>query len=105
MQASTFSAKSGFASQNPRLFQTASGFRKSRVAVARSDLSMSKRNNCFGLGLFSDSMRARGSIQTLLGSSPRGRSVRAQASGLYILNSGVLGVSVRIPVPIICLKY
>ncbi|KAL0395940.1 UNVERIFIED_CONTAM: Plastidic glucose transporter 4 [Sesamum calycinum] len=85
MQASAFAveAKSGSTStlQNSRILQGTGDSGKKSLAFASSDLRMTKRKNCFGLGLSSASMGVRGSIHSVFGSSAKARSVRAQASG------------------------
>ncbi|KAL0423999.1 UNVERIFIED_CONTAM: Plastidic glucose transporter 4 [Sesamum radiatum] len=85
MQASAFAVevKSGSTStlQNSRILQGTGDSGKKSLAFASSDLRMTKRKNCFGLGLSSASMGVRGSIHSVFGSSARARSVRAQASG------------------------
>ncbi|KAG8373742.1 hypothetical protein BUALT_Bualt11G0056600 [Buddleja alternifolia] len=84
MQASTFAVKPkpGFGLHSrSRLLPSASDLRRRSLEFAVSDLRMTKRTNCFGLGLHSASMGARGSIQSVFGSSAKSRSVRVQAFG------------------------
>lgn len=87
MEASTYALKSnsGFSLQN-RLLPSNGGFRKQSLAFADCYRRMSNRNNCLGLSISSTSMgRKDGSIRGLFGSSAKARSVRAQASGSYVL--------------------
>lgn len=89
MQASAFSikAKSGFPLRDRFLSNAgASGFRKNRlVVVSGGDLSTRKKINCSRISVGSGSMGGRGSIQSLVGSSVKTRSLKAQASGLCFL--------------------
>ncbi|KAL2247013.1 plastidic glucose transporter 4 [Sesamum indicum] len=83
MQASAFAveAKSGSTLQNSRILPSTGDSGKKSLAFASSDLRMTKRKNCVGLGLSSASMGVRGSIHSVFGSSAKARSVRAPASG------------------------
>ncbi|KAL0462014.1 UNVERIFIED_CONTAM: Plastidic glucose transporter 4 [Sesamum latifolium] len=83
MQASAFAveAKSGSTLQNSRILPGIGDSGKRSLLFASSDLRMTKRKDCFGLGLSSASMGVRGSIHSVFGSSAKARSVRAQASG------------------------
>ncbi|XP_075498511.1 plastidic glucose transporter 4-like isoform X3 [Primulina tabacum] len=76
------SIKSGYGLQNRRLFLGVSDYGKkdSAFPVIETRLPMSKRTGCFGFRIGWASMGAKGSVESVFGSSTKFRSVRAQAS-------------------------
>lgn len=92
MQASSYSSvKGGFGIQNQRKGLLGFGELRNRTSSRSRSLCMADRRSCCG-GLSLSSVakgvelaRARMGVDGIFGSSARPRSVKAQASGLFIL--------------------
>ncbi|CAA2938398.1 plastidic glucose transporter 4 [Olea europaea subsp. europaea] len=82
MQVSTHAVKGNLCLglQNCRLLPSSRELRENNLGFPVSELRMTKRSSCFGIGLDSNAMGARGNWpRSVYGSSAKARSVRAQA--------------------------
>lgn len=84
MQVSTHAVKGNLCLglQNLRPLPSSRELRENNLGFAVSELRMTKRSSCFGIGLDSIAMGARGNWpRSVYGSLAKARSVRAQAYG------------------------
>lgn len=81
MQVSTHAVKGNLCLglQNRRLLPSSRELKENNSGFALSELRMTKRSSCFGIGLDSIVMGARGNVRSVFGSSAKARPVRAQA--------------------------